>query len=234
VDDGPARPLTVTDELRILDRLAPDSDHVTAEGLLTSHGWSRCGIGDWAVVLRSPSGDLAVRISPFDPVAPYTVRLFREAVDSRQVPVLYDHRDLEGGAVLIAMEHLLPVEPDRAASFFRALQESRPEVAGLVEVIERVLAGARDVLPWCGPLDTNPSNVMRRADGGLVLTDPFFADGRNLYGSLLTDASVVARTIPEARRRHMFELPLAESGPWDQVGREQMRAALAAADARLG
>jgi hypothetical protein len=161
------------------------------------------------------------------------VRLFREAAGTRQVPVLHAHRELEGGAVLTLMEHLLPAEPDDAASFFRALEERMPEVAALADVIERVLVDARDELPWCNRVDPNPANVMRRADGVLVLTDPFFADGRGLYGSLLTDLSVVARTIAAERRRHMFDPPLAESGPWDPVGREQMRVALAAADARL-
>jgi len=223
----------VTDELLVLDALAADADYEIAESLFTSHGWERCGVGDWAVVLRSPSGGLAARISPFDPVSRYTVRLFREASDTRQVPVLHAHRELEGGAVLTVMEHLLPADQDVAASFFEALEEARPEVATLAEVVGRILADAVDDLPWCDRVDPNPANVMRRTDGSLVLTDPFFADGRSLYGSLLTDATVVARTIPADKRRHMFHLPLAESGPWDPVAREKMQAALAAADAAL-
>jgi hypothetical protein len=74
---------------------------------------------------------------------------------------------------------------------------------------------------------------MRREAGDLVLSDPFFADGPHLYGSILTDPMLVARLIPAEQRRHMFELPLAESGPWDPVEREKMRAALACADAEL-
>jgi len=220
--------------LLLLERLTADDHHVTVETLLTSHGWSRCGAGDWAVVLRSPTGDLAARISPFDPVAPYTARLFREAADTGQVPALHAYRTLEGGGVLTVMEYLDPADPDRAASFFVALEERRPEVAALARVIDRILLDARRDLPWCDEVDPNPANVMARSDGRLVLTDPFYADGTRLYGSLLTDATVVARTFPPDRRRHMFDLPLAESGPWDPVGREQMRAALAAADARLG
>lgn len=223
----------MADPLLVLDSLAADDDHVTAEALLTGHGWSRCGAGDWAVVLRSPTGEHAARISPFDPVATYTVRLFREAADTGQVPSLYALRELEGGAVLTVMEYLEPADPERATSFFQALEARRPEVAALAEVIDRILTDARRDLQWCDHVDPNPANVMRRADGGLVLTDPFFADGTTLYGSLLTDASLVARTFPADRRRHMFDLPLAESGPWDPVGREQMRAALAVADARL-
>ena len=73
-------------------------------------------------------------------------------------------------------------------------------MAELAEVIDRVLARGAAELPWCGPLDPNPANVMGRADGSLVLTDPFFADGPNLYGSLTTDAGVVARAIPAEAR----------------------------------
>jgi hypothetical protein len=74
---------------------------------------------------------------------------------------------------------------------------------------------------------------MARANGSLVLTDPFYADGPNLYGSLTTDASRVARAIPPRARRHMFDLPLAWTGPWDPAERARMEAALAAADADL-
>jgi hypothetical protein len=224
----------VADPLLLLEALTADDHHMTAETLLTGHGWSRCGVGDWAVVLRSPNAGLAARISPFDPVAPYTVRLFREAADTGQVPALHAYLALEGGGVLTVMEYLEPADPGRAASFFVALEERQPEVAALARVIDRILADARRDLPWCDKVDPNPANVMARPDGGLVLTDPFVADGTRLYGSLLADASVVARTFPPDRRRHMFDLPLAESGPWDPVVRERMRSALAAADAHLG
>jgi hypothetical protein len=93
----------MTDELAILDTLPADADHAVAERTLTAVGWTRCGVGDWAVVLASPSGSLAARIAPFDPVAPYTAELFRRAVATRQVPVLYAYRELEGGAVCTVM-----------------------------------------------------------------------------------------------------------------------------------
>jgi hypothetical protein len=224
----------VTDELGALDELAESSDHADAERLLTAHGWTRCGVGDWAVVLASPSGALAARISPFDPVAPYTVELFRQAAATRQVPVLHAYVELEGGAVCTVMERLHPIETEQGSAFFAALQAREPHLADLAEALDRVVELARAELPWCGPLDPNPANVMRRAHGDLVLTDPFYADGPNLFGSLVTDASQVARKIPAERRRHMFELPLAESGPWDDVERRRLRSRLAQADARIG
>ena len=223
----------MTDELAILDVLTPEADHVVAEQVLTEAGWSRCGVGDWAVVLASPSGRLASRVSPFDPVAPYTCELFRLAAPTSQVPVLHAYLELEGGAMCTVMERLEPVEPDVGKAFFRALEARRPEIDELARAIDAVLAHAQRELPWCGPLDPNPSNVMRRASGDLVLTDPFYADGPNLYASLLTDPMKVARAIPAERRRHMFELPLAETGPFDPDERRRMEHGLATADARL-
>jgi hypothetical protein len=223
----------VTAELAVLDAVPTDADHEVIEQVLLEAGWVRCGVGDWAVVLASPSGDLAARISPFDPTAPYTRDLFRRAATTRQVPVLHAYVELEGGAVCTVMERLYPVEPEAGSDFFRALDAGDLHLRDLVAAIDEVLDVARRELPWCGPLDPNPSNVMRREAGDLVLSDPFFADGPNLYGSILTDPMLVARLIPAERRRHMLELPLAESGPWDPVEREKMRAALASADAEL-
>jgi hypothetical protein len=223
----------MTDELGILDTLPEDADHAVAERVLAAAGWERCGVGDWAVVLASPSGSLAARISPFDPVAPYTAELFRRAAATRQVPVLQACRALEGGAVCLVMERLHPVAEEQAVRFFQDLQAPSPALAGLAQVLDEVYVEARRDLPWCGPLDPNPSNVMSRATGDLVLTDPFYADGPNLYGSLDDDPMLVARKIPEEARRHMFELPLAESGPWDPDERRRLRSALADADARL-
>lgn len=219
-------------ESAILHTLPPDADHVVAEQELLAHGWSRCGVGDWAVVLASPSGRLAARISPFDPVAPYTAELFRRAVGTRLVPTLHAYVELEGGAVCTLMERLDPVPEERAVRFFAELEARVPGMRELAATLDDVHALAAAELPWCGPIDPNPSNVMAR-DGELVLTDPFYADGPNLYGSLATDPTLVARLIPRERRRHMFELPMAESGPWDPEERERLTSALAEADRRL-
>jgi hypothetical protein len=101
-----------------------------------------------------------------------------------------------------------------------------------VDVVRRVHARARRELPWCGPLDDNPSNVMRAADGRLVVVDMFYADGPDLYRTAATDPDLVAARIPASERRFMTEIPLSDSGPWDEAEREAMRAGLAAADAR--
>jgi hypothetical protein len=76
----------VSGRLAVFDALPADADHDQVERVLLADGWSRCGVGDWAVVLADPRGDVAARISPFDPVAPYTAELFRLAAGTRQVP----------------------------------------------------------------------------------------------------------------------------------------------------
>lgn len=208
-------------------------DHRDVEDTLVAEGWTLCGAGDWAIALRSPDGTAAARISPFDPTGPYTADLYRQAVRTRQVPRLYEHRRLVGGGDLQVMEWLRPVAVGEAAAFHRAILARAPEVADLVDAVRRVHERARRELPWCGPLDDNPANVMRAADGRIVVVDLFYADGPNLYATAATDPDLVASRIPEAERRFMTEIPLAASGPWDPAAREAMRIGLAAADARM-
>lgn len=223
----------VDDGLEVLGALLPTANHLVAEGALRSLGWEPCGAGDWAVALRSPSGRHAARISPFDPAAPYTAELYRRAASTGQVPRLDLHVGLEGGAELTVMELLEAVEPTEAVAFHRAIAGRDPRVRDLVAHVDEVHAlGARE-LPWWGPLDDNPANVMRGADGRVVVTDLFYADGPGLFAAVLADPDRVARAIPAGARRYMFELPLSSSGGWNADVLHAMRAGLAAADAAL-
>jgi hypothetical protein len=201
---------------------------------LVAAGWTACGAGDWAIALRSPDGTAAARISPFDPTGPYSAALYRQAAYTRQVPELFAHHRLAGGGDLQVLEWLRPVPEDEAVAFHRAIAVRAPEVAGLVDVVRRVHERARRELPWCGPLDCNPANVMRAADGRLVVADLFYADGPNLYATAATDPDLLVALIPQAERRFITEIPLAVSGPWQPGAQQAMRAGLAAADARKG
>jgi hypothetical protein len=130
------------------------------------------------------------------------------------------------------MEWLRPVPEHEAVAFHQAIINRAPEVADLVDAVRRIHERARRELPWCGPLDDNPGNVMRATDGRLVVADLFYADGPNLYAAAATNPDLVVTRIPEAERRFMTEIPLAASGPWEPGAQEAMRAGLAAADAR--
>lgn len=207
-------------------------DHRDVKQALLDAGWTPCGAGDWAIALRSPDGMAAARISPFDPTGPYTAALYRQAAHTRQVPELFAHRRLVGGGDLQVMEWLRPVAEDEAAAFHRAIAMRSPEVADLVDIVRRIHEQARQELPWCGPLDHNPTNVMRAADGRLVVADLFYADGPNLYATAATDPDLVVAKIPAAERRFMTEIPMTVSGPSEPGAREAMRVGLAAADAR--
>lgn len=207
-------------------------DHREAERTLLAAGWMPCGAGDWAIALLSPDGTTAARISPFDPTGPYTAALYRQARHTRQVPELFAHDRLVGGGDLQMMEWLRPVAEEEAVAFHQAVARRAPEVAELVDVIHRIHEQARRELPWCGPLDHNPANVMRAADGRLVVADLFYADGPNLYATAATNPDLIVAKIPEAERRFMTEIPLTASGPWKASARDAIRAGLAAADAR--
>jgi hypothetical protein len=223
-DAGPHR--------QALGPLGRRADHRAAEHALVAAGWTTCGVGDWAIALRSPDGTAAARISPFDPTGPYSAALYREAAHTRQVPTLFAHRRLAGGGDLQVLEWLRPVPEGEAVAFHRAIASRAPDVADLVDIVRHVHKRARRELPWCGPLDHNPANVMRAADGRLVVADLFYADGPNLYATAATNPDLVVARIPEAERRFMTEIPLAASGPWEPGAQEAMRAGLAAADAR--
>lgn len=216
----------------VIDLLGPQANHRDAEKTLHAAGWTPCGAGDWAIALRSPDGTAAARISPFDPTGPYTAMLYREAAHTRQVPELLAHRRLSGGGDLQLLEWLQPVPESDAVAFQQAIVRRDPEVAELVDIVRRIHARAEQELPWCGPLDHNPDNVMRTADGRLVVLDLFYADGPDLYETAATDPDRVVALIPEPQRRFMTEIPLATSGPWQPGAQEAMRKGLAAADAR--
>lgn len=207
-------------------------DHREAERALREAGWTMCGAGDWAIALRSPDGTMAARISPFDPAGPYTAALYRQAAHTRQVPALFAHARLAGGGDLQVMEWLRPVPEDEAVAFHRAITARAPQVAELAAVVRRVHDRARRELPWCGPLDHNPANVMRAADGRLVVADLLCADGPHLYATAATDPGLLVARIPEPQRRFLTEIPLTSSGPWKPGEQDAMRAGLAAADAR--
>ncbi|WP_150308647.1 hypothetical protein [Planctomonas psychrotolerans] len=209
------------------------ADHLDAEQHLLHRGWTPCGRGDWAIALESPSGRLAARISPFDPTAPFTAALYREGRTTGWFPQLYLERRLEGGGSLLLMNFLRPLDGAIAAAVLRRLEARDPGIAEAADLVGRMHRRAMSALPWCGPVDDNPSNVMAAADGTPRITDPFYAAGRSLYAAVLDAPIDVARAIPREQRRHILDIPLASSGSWDPVERLRMLEGLARADDEL-
>lgn len=144
------------------------------------------------------------------------------------------HRRLAGGGDLQVMERLHPVPATEAEDFMTRLAqpEPEPELVALAEIVSRVHRDALRDLPWCGPLDTNPSNVMRTGTGRLVLTDPYYADGPRLYEAAHREPDRFVTTIPPDQRRHLTEIPLTWSGRWAQEERDALRETLRRADER--
>lgn len=214
------------------DRVEP-ARHGQVEHWLTEHAWAPCGEGDWARAYRCPCGRLAARVSPFDPASEFTVRLYREGAGSPYLPRLDAHRALDGGGCLTVMEFLAAVELDEARRWYRRLHEATADgdadLAAASELIDRVHREAKAELPWCGPLDDNPGNVMRKASGQIAFVDPFYVRGLVLYDKALRAPQEVTARIPRELRRHLLEIPavLRESTP-DEI--ERMRVGLAAAD----
>lgn len=130
------------------------------------------------------------------------------------------------------MEFLHPVPVEDAARFLHSIKAMEPEVAVLGGILRSVHEQAQQQLPWCGPLDDNPGNVMRAKNGRLVLTDPYYADGPNLYEAAAATPDLVVARIPKDERRFITEIPLAGSGGWDPQLRERIRRGLEAADLR--
>lgn len=210
----------------------------TATEVLTGLGWLPCGEGDWAIAHRSPTGGLAARVSPFDPAAEYTIELYRSGIGNRYLPRLVAELPLDGGGSLMIMDFLEAVLPDSAREMHRRLRDpvarrSDPDLAAAAMLIDRVHRRAMVELPWCGPLDDNPGNVMQDRAGQLKFVDLFYLQGLILYDKVLSAPQEVVTAMPADRRRHMFEIPAVRRGT-DAETLGRMRSSLEQAESTSG
>lgn len=172
-------------------------------------GWTPCGVGDWAVALRSPSGSLAARICPFDPAYSAFVELCRRCAGSRYLPHIDLTSALDGGGSLTVLEFLAPAPEVVAGQLIRQWKQDDGD-AELSFVKATALAVDEEYrarLPWWDGIDLNQGNVRQSVDGRLILVDLFSMDGAALYGQILQDPAVVRRLIQEAQCRHLLEIP---------------------------
>jgi hypothetical protein len=204
------------------------ASHREAAGVLLAAGWDVCGIGDWAVVWRSPDGSQVARVCAFEPAYGVFVALCRRLSGLSMLPRIDFDAPLSGGGRLTVMEALLPADAAMRESMTARWDAAEPSdmVASIRAEAERLDAEAAAAVPFWGGLDRNPGNVMRRASGEPVFVDLFYAAGLAIYRALLEDPAAVAEAFPADRRVFICEIAVIarESSP------EEIAALRAAAD----
>jgi hypothetical protein len=198
--------------------------HRQVLGELIGRGWVPCGVGDWAVGLRSPDGVLVARVCPFDPAYAAFLELCRRCAGNPWLPRVELAADLEGGGSLAVVEYLAPVQDavaGQVAERWRAEGvDGEPEFEDVRRVARVIDEEYRKSTPWWDGFDLNSAHVRRASDGRLVLMDVYCMDGESLYGKVLEDVVAVHDRIPRERMRYALEIPY--------IGRESTAAEIRA------
>ena len=176
---------------------------------LAAGGWVPCGVGDWAVALRSPEGTVVARVCPFDPAYRAFVDLCRECAGNRWLPRIELAAGLEGGGSVVFLEFAAPVDHAVAGQVAEQWRTAAgdAEFAEVRRAAQMIDAGYRKSTPWWGRCDLNEAHIRRAADGRLVLIDVFCMDGASLYRKILEDVAGVHRRIPRGRMRYALDIP---------------------------
>ena len=175
---------------------------------LAAAGWVPCGVGDWAVALRSPEGTLVARVCPFDPAYWAFVDLCRECAGNRWLPRIELAADLEGGGSVVFLEFVAPGGPSGRQAVRRAVagQGGDAEFQEVRRAAQRIDAQYRNSTPWWGRCDLDDEHIFRAADRP-VLLDVFCMAGTDLYNAILEDVAEVHRRIPRDRMRYALDIP---------------------------
>jgi hypothetical protein len=176
---------------------------------LAVRGWVPCGVGDWAVALRSQEGTVVARVCPFDPAYSAFVDLCRECVGNRWLPRVELATGLEGGGSVVFLEFVAPVDHAVAGQVAEQWRSGAgdAEFEEVRRAARMIDAGYRKSTPWWDGFDLNEAHVRRAADGRLVLIDVFCMDGASLYAMILEDVAAVHRRIPRERMRYALDIP---------------------------
>jgi hypothetical protein len=187
---------------------------------LIGRGWVPCGVGDWAVGLRSPDGNLVARVCPFDPAYAAFVELCRRCPGNNWLPRVELAADLEGGGSVTVLEYLAPVQNEVAEQIAAEWRSDGgdAEFEHARRTAREIDAEHRKSTPWWDGFDLNTAHIRRTADGRLVLIDLFCMDGAALYGKILEDVAEVHRLIPRERMRYVLEIPyIARESSADEI-----------------
>ena len=211
----------------------PALNHRVVRARLEERGWAKCGEGDWAVVLRSPGGRLAARVSAFEPGYHWFVELCRRASRNPYLPRINFVSALEGGGHLAVLEYLTPVSKAEEVAFLERWNNvGDPDLD-----LRRVRAAAealdkecRASVPFWMGMDLE-DHVLRAADGQLKLIDLLGVAGGPIVEQMNADMDEFLRIMPRDRCRYMLDIPHF-SRSYAARQREEVVAAFAAYDRR--
>jgi hypothetical protein len=176
---------------------------------LAAAGWVPCGVGDWAVALRSPEGTVVGRVCPFDPAYWAFVDLCRECAGNRWLPRIELAAGLEGGGSVVFLEFVAPVGHPVDGQFAEQwrTRDGDAEFQEVRRAAEMIDARYRESTPWWGRCDLDDAHIFRAAGGRLVLIDVFCMAGGELYQAILDDVAAVHRRIPRERMAYALDIP---------------------------
>ena len=182
--------------------------HRQVQAELAGAGWVPCGVGDWAVALRSPEGTIVARVCPFDPAYWAFVDLCRECAGNPWLPRIDLAAGLEGGGSVVFLEYVAPVGHPVVKDFAEQwrTRADNAEFQAVRRAAERIDAEYRTSTPWWGRCDLDDEHIFRAA-GRPVLLDVFCMAGSDLYQAILDDVAAVHRRIPRERMRYALDIP---------------------------
>jgi len=177
---------------------------------LAGRGWLPCGVGDWAMTVRSPAGGLVARVCPFDPAYWAYVDLCRQCAGNPWLPRIELATALEGGGSVVFLEWLAATgEPmsERVAERWRARADDA-DYAELGRAAWQIDARYRRSTPWWGRCDLDSTHHLYwSAADHPVLIDIYCMAGSDLYGAILDDVAAVHHRIPREQMRYALDIP---------------------------
>jgi hypothetical protein len=170
-------------------------------------------------VYRSPDGERAARVCPYDPAHRLFMRYCERHAGNAFLPSLHEVRDLLGGghvSVMPWLEEVSDREADELAARLGYPRKARerlgarrvqalemegaqdPELREIRTILDELVSEGQRSLPFFGGADLRAPNVRKGSDGQLQLIDPVFVAGKEIIATLRRDAVAVARRIPVA------------------------------------
>ncbi len=215
----------------MIDGVEPGQHHRAARTALEAAGWRWHARGDWAQVYLSPDGTQVARVVPFDPAYALHVETCLAHPDEDFFQRIDWRCDLAPAGQLVVMERLAPADEARAGDLCGALGETKwldraatdaellawadarqrdPALRRVFDLLRATAAEGARRLGWWGGLDVRPDNVLQRADGRLVLIDPYYVAGPRLIPAVLSDVAAVGRHYPSKQLRGLLEIAVFE------------------------